>query len=263
MMKNAENAMAKRCPGNGANGEDLFTITDRLIPCYNSAMSKISGIYVLKNKITGKVYVGQTEDFSKRQKQHRNRLQQEGYRSYCKLYPAVKKYGLSNFEFVLIEQCEKSRLNDRERYWISQFDSFRNGYNATEGGNASISYWTGKKRAAETNEKIRSALTGRKTPKHIREKMRLSRMGIAPIRAIEAKKRPVLCVETGVSFGSILEAARFIKRHPTGILSVLCGRQRSCSGYTWRDCSVETIPQGSRAEEGAAARSTAGPTKGS
>lgn len=47
---------------------------------------------------------------------------------------AIHKYGKDNFIIEQIEQCNQEDLNDREKYWINFYDSYRNGYNSTLGG---------------------------------------------------------------------------------------------------------------------------------
>lgn len=47
---------------------------------------------------------------------------------------AIKKYGIENFTFEIIELCDAKDLDERERYWIKKYDSFNNGYNRTSGG---------------------------------------------------------------------------------------------------------------------------------
>lgn len=53
------------------------------------------------------------------------------------LYRSMRKYGIDNFEFSILEECAISELNEREKFWIQYYDSFFNGYNTTLGGNAS------------------------------------------------------------------------------------------------------------------------------
>ena len=48
------------------------------------------------------------------------------------LYEAMKKYGVENFELTLIEETDIPE--EREQFWIEQKQSFKNGYNATRGG---------------------------------------------------------------------------------------------------------------------------------
>ena len=44
----------------------------------------------------------------------------------------MQKYGVENFTIELIE--ETSSPEEREKYWIEFYGSFKNGYNATTGG---------------------------------------------------------------------------------------------------------------------------------
>ena len=46
----------------------------------------------------------------------------------------MRKYGLENFKIEEIEECDENILSDREKYWIEYYGSFKNGYNATSGG---------------------------------------------------------------------------------------------------------------------------------
>ena len=57
----------------------------------------------------------------------------------CSLYRAIRKYGLDYFSFEIIEECKKEDLNEREKYWVSQYNSHNKnfGYNETEGGDGS------------------------------------------------------------------------------------------------------------------------------
>ena len=50
------------------------------------------------------------------------------------LYSAFDKYGVENFIVEEIEECSAAQLNEREVYWIEFYRSFKNGYNATKGG---------------------------------------------------------------------------------------------------------------------------------
>ena len=54
---------------------------------------------------------------------------------------AIKKYGVNNFSFYLLEEgIEESNLDDREIFWIAEKDSYYHGYNSTKGGKSHIGY---------------------------------------------------------------------------------------------------------------------------
>ncbi len=88
------------------------------------------GIYKIENLINGKCYIGQSIDITRRWRQHRSDYK-DGTVS---LYQAIKKYGLNNFSFEIIEECSVDELDNREIYWIEYYNSYNNGYNETLGG---------------------------------------------------------------------------------------------------------------------------------
>ena len=89
-------------------------------------------IYQITNDINGKIYIGKTE-----------RSIQERFQEHCKncnrittekrpLYRAMKKYGIEHFHIELLEETDQPE--EREIYWIEKKRSFKEGYNATMGG---------------------------------------------------------------------------------------------------------------------------------
>ena len=52
------------------------------------------------------------------------------------------KYGIENFDFSVIEECEQYELNDKEIYWIDFYHSCESeyGYNSQLGGSGDILY---------------------------------------------------------------------------------------------------------------------------
>ena len=91
------------------------------------------GIYKITNKLNQKSYVGLSIDIEHRWKQHKSPYSWER-ESGKSLYRAIKKYGLENFDFVVLEECSKEELKAKEKYWISKINSYRDGYNQTCGG---------------------------------------------------------------------------------------------------------------------------------
>jgi group I intron endonuclease len=90
-------------------------------------------IYKITNEINNKIYIGKTEENNpiKRWKEHCRDYKKERNKN-RPLYLAMLKYGLDNFSFTVIEQTDNA--NEREKYWIEQYDSFKKGYNITLGG---------------------------------------------------------------------------------------------------------------------------------
>lgn len=101
----------------------------------------ICGIYKITNQVNGKVYIGQSVNISNRWKQHKNAAFKESSDEYnYPLYQAIRKYGLENFTFEVIEECSSEDLNFKEEHYISLYESYPpdkgKGYNQTLGGNS-------------------------------------------------------------------------------------------------------------------------------
>lgn len=93
------------------------------------------GIYKITNLINDKVYIGQSSDIKRRWKDHcKDAFWKHSPCYEYPLYRAIRKYGLDNFSFDIIEECDASELNTKEKFYIAQYDSYKIGYNQTEGG---------------------------------------------------------------------------------------------------------------------------------
>lgn len=99
------------------------------------------GIYKITNKITGKIYVGQSVNIEKRWIQHKETANNPHLEAYNReLYKDIRTFGLNNFLFEILEECSLEELNDKEQYWICYYDSYEKGYNLTRGGNGILKY---------------------------------------------------------------------------------------------------------------------------
>lgn len=93
------------------------------------------GIYKITNKINGKAYIGQSIHIEERwtdEKYASKDVKNTCYNS--TLSKAFRKYGIENFNFEILEECEKSKLSEREIYYISLYNTHSEGYNETSGG---------------------------------------------------------------------------------------------------------------------------------
>lgn len=90
-------------------------------------------IYKITNLVNGKSYIGQTiKKVEVRWQGHISQL--EAGTGSPKLQYAFDKYGKDNFAFQTIEECQVEELDEREKYWINEYDAYENGYNSTLGG---------------------------------------------------------------------------------------------------------------------------------
>ena len=97
----------------------------------------MQGIYIIKNLINNKVYIGQSKDILRRWQVHRWLGKKETMprlESHNQIHTAMQELGRENFYIEILEECSKEELDDREIYWISYYDSYKNGYNGTTGG---------------------------------------------------------------------------------------------------------------------------------
>ena len=93
-------------------------------------LEKIPCIYMIKNKVNGKIYIGKTKDFYDRKRDHFNALRKN---EHCNehMQMAFNKYGEENFEMSILEVCAIEELDEKEIYYINKYNS-RNrkiGYN--------------------------------------------------------------------------------------------------------------------------------------
>lgn len=90
-------------------------------------------IYRIINNINGKSYIGKTEKTPKiRWRRHISTYRKGKDRP---LYRAFRKYGIENFSLETLEECKDGlELCNKEIYYIEKYDTFKNGYNCTTGG---------------------------------------------------------------------------------------------------------------------------------
>lgn len=92
----------------------------------------LKDIYIIKNDINNKVYIGQAKDTKQR------------FQSHCKpsaailnnelIAKAIQKYGKQHFWYEILEK-QIENYNEKEKYWIKYYNSILpNGYNILTGG---------------------------------------------------------------------------------------------------------------------------------
>ena len=101
-------------------------------------------IYKVTNTVNNKVYIGKTnETVEARWKEHI--LDSRKPSLHRPFYDAIKKYGIENFFVETIEEVDNSLLEEREQFWIREYNSYvgfpnSNGYNGTLGGEGTRHY---------------------------------------------------------------------------------------------------------------------------
>ena len=120
-------------------------------------MKKKIGIYCIENMVNEHKYIGQSINLKDRLYGHKTKLKHNKHPN-RHLQFAVNKYGMENFKFYIIEECDIPQLDERERYYISLYKTNNPefGYNIEPGGSRDL-----KTMSDETKLKISESLKGR------------------------------------------------------------------------------------------------------
>lgn len=134
-----------------------------------------SGIYQILNKTTGKFYIGSATDFDKRWGFHKwvlkNNVHTNSY-----LQKAWNKYSEQDFDFIILEFCEKEKLSEREQYWLDNTSCYNPqiGYNILKVAHSPI----GAKRSAQARANMSTAQRGKFMPPEGVYRMRAAKRNI-------------------------------------------------------------------------------------
>lgn len=126
-------------------------------------------IYKATNKINKMSYIGQTvKNLNRRIQQHANDAKRYDY-FFCK---ALRKYGLNNFDWVVIKECKnREELNIWEKYYILFFNTKKPyGYNLTDGGWNGAPF-KGHKHSDEAKNRIKKRIREIYSTREVREKI--------------------------------------------------------------------------------------------
>lgn len=198
-------------------------------------------IYKITNDINGKIYIGKTyNSIEKRFKEHcKDRLKRK-----CEqrpLYSAMNKYGIEHFHIELLEKTDNPE--ERERYWIEYYSSFKNGYNATTGGDGKpyvdkdviISLWKEGKIIKEIHN-----ITGYDV-KTIRKYLLLNNISEQEIisKGYAYQGKTVVKIDKNTDeilevFNTSGEAGKSIGKTGQHIREVCLGKRKSAYGYKWK-----------------------------
>ena len=206
-------------------------------------------VYMHKNKINGKVYIGVTS----LKPEHRWESGGKGYENNIHFTRAIQKYGWDEgFEHVILHDgLSKFEAMQKEIELISFYDSTNNhkGYNISPGGNL---------RGVKGDKIVSEKLKGHSVAQHTRDKLREASLAWyskhdnprkGHVKSDEEKyidmmaqktRKPVLQIDLNTGevigeFPSLGEAGRkFAKGHYSNIKRACNGELKSASGYGWR-----------------------------
>lgn len=166
---------------------------------YNK-LSNLSGVYMLKNKINNKKYIGSSVNLKRRLSDYLS----ESYlkrASSMMITKALLKHGIDNFEFHILEFCTKDELIIKELFY---FELYSPEYNISKiPGRPDRGL--GWKHSSITIEKMREAANIRNNKQDYIEKLYNSKSNNIKITSTD------LLTDKVLTFNSINSAARFYK----------------------------------------------------
>lgn len=190
---------------------------------------KSNEVYKITNKVTGKIYIGITNQGSGAR--YRHHWYEARIGESAPIHKSMAKYGEENFTLEIIDFADTyEELKEKERFWIKELNSMdrKIGYNLTEGGDGTF----GRMHSEETKEKIRQKAIGRKISEETKKRMSEARKGrcsdVQRIHlkniAMQTKAIPVLQFSKNGEFIARYESVSEASRQ-TGINSDTIERQ--------------------------------------
>lgn len=119
-----------------------------------------SGIYIIRNLINNKIYIGSAKNIKQRLHEHKSMLRRNSHHSNY-LQNSYNKYK-NYFLFSILENCEINNLISREQYWLNYYLS----YNKLYGYNVSPKAYSSLNRKASNETKLKMSIShkGMKKP---------------------------------------------------------------------------------------------------
>lgn len=207
-------------------------------------------IYKIINNINNKVYIGKTSrTIEIRWDEHRKNFYK--LQDNTAIHRAMFKYGPEAFNIEKIEYCNDEIIDEREKYWIEYYNSYKNGYNLTLGGDGTIQInykdilflWNKGLNLQQISEKIKA---DRHTISNILKIYNVSEKEIFR-RGIG---RPVIQYDLNGSFinryDSIMDAANNLGKQNISTIRNCCNKQiKSAYNFLWKfeddDITIEEL----------------------
>lgn len=199
-----------------------------------NTMENTYTIYKATNTINDECYIGYTRlELDQRKAKHLIDYKLDTFK-HRKFYAALNEYGEDTFIWEAIDTTSnKTDAINREKYWISYYDSCKRGYNANEGGAGTNGYTF----SDETRMKMREAKLG--VPKSDEHKKAMSKAAIGKHRGEKSgvskltddKVREIKRL-LATSSMSVNELGEMFNVHPSNISNIKCNR-------TWKHITLE------------------------
>jgi group I intron endonuclease len=195
---------------------------------------RISGIYVIHNRVTGGLYIGSAIDVLKRIRIHLDDLRKNKYKN-TYLQRVWNKYREHDFEFCLIEKVKhRENLVEREQYWI---DYYNPEYNIAPEAGSQLGY----SHTVATRRRLRElAIRQMQDPKQ-RELQRAAKIGKIPWN-----KGLPMSEEQKIKLSKIVKK---LMQDPKLIKKISKGNKRKWKDFEYRKKVIESFSKAPRTKE--------------
>jgi len=171
----------------------------------------VLGIYMIENIINRKMYIGSSENITRRKNNHFSALRRNKHDNPL-LQRSWNKYGTEAFKFILLEKIEQvEHLLEAEQKWLDKF-------------------WDNQKKCYNLAKKAHSVMGGRKHSKESKNKIIKALIGRNNVAIEQFDKNSNLLN----SFKSLKEACEKTGLKSTNITECLRERNKSAGGYIWK-----------------------------
>ena len=192
------------------------------------------GIYKITNTQTNHIYIGQSTNIERRWMEHKT---PKAYGNDL-LHGDMKKYGINNFKFEVIEECEPNELLKRENFFIKKLNPFYNtvGKSVPQKRKKLLSQknkeWWLKLPESTKQKIIKNNLTG---PKKGHTVSTETRQKISK-KISKVQKVKVICLETGAIFESIGDFEKSVGACTGTCAAYWKGKIKTVKGYHVEKC---------------------------
>ena len=194
-----------------------------------------SGIYLISNKVNNMTYIGSSKDVRRRIRDHRYKYKDAKNNPNWynhKLYVDMRRYGLENFEFTILENCSEDLLKERELFYYNKFEPEYNTWVPVKDDRNKGKF----KHSEETKQKIKDHNArywkGKTLPPEMLESM---------IEGNVKKRKPVQALNSKgdiiLEFDKIGDALKYFNEDPnsTTIISKCCkNHNKTAFGLYWQ-----------------------------
>jgi len=187
-------------------------------------MTNSIGIYKITSP-SGRVYIGQSMNIERRFRGYKTLINCKGQ---TKLYRSFLKYGSINHTYEIIELCELSMLNERERFWQEYFECITNGLNCA------LVKTSDKKMVMsdEVRAKMSKSGKGKKqsiehVANRVRSKKGYSHSEQTKKKLAEKRNKLIIDLSTGIFYNNTIEAAHSLNMKLPTFQAMMCGRNKN------------------------------------